>query len=199
MSVWHADLMVPTLVHAHTCSGHRNHLFESISCILRHALELVPFQDQRCAMQVRGIDAGLGFIVACRLEFPPIGHHFGRASPLIPAGVTGRGKEPPTTARLCQVIHFLFFLCNEPFIQSTCNIYSRRKIYSALSCDIKTLIGHDKCSLMHPFSILTLGIFVAGYITARWDLVTRLYELAIFAADHGVVVRSIEPNFSARI
>lgn len=41
---------------------------------------------------------------------------------------------------------------------------------------------------MHPFSILTLGIFVAGYITARWDLVTRLYELAIFAVDHGVVV-----------
>ncbi|KAJ5574045.1 N-acetylglucosaminyl transferase component [Penicillium hispanicum] len=40
---------------------------------------------------------------------------------------------------------------------------------------------------MHPFSILTLGIFVAGYITARWDLVTRLYELAIFAWDHGVV------------
>lgn len=43
---------------------------------------------------------------------------------------------------------------------------------------------------MHPFSILTLGIFVAGYITARWDLVTRLYELAIFAADHGVVTRA---------
>lgn len=42
---------------------------------------------------------------------------------------------------------------------------------------------------MHPFSILTLGIFVAGYITARWDLVTRLYELAIFAAEYGVVVR----------
>lgn len=41
---------------------------------------------------------------------------------------------------------------------------------------------------MHPFSILTLGIFVAGYITARWDLVTRLYELAIFAAEYGVVV-----------
>ena len=41
---------------------------------------------------------------------------------------------------------------------------------------------------MHPFSVLTLGIFVAGYITARWDLVTRLYELAIFAAEHGVVV-----------
>ncbi|KAG6010562.1 hypothetical protein E4U21_005915 [Claviceps maximensis] len=40
---------------------------------------------------------------------------------------------------------------------------------------------------MHPFSILTLGIFVAGYITARWDLVTRLYELAIFAAEYGVV------------
>ena len=43
---------------------------------------------------------------------------------------------------------------------------------------------------MHPFSILALAIFVAGYITARWDLVTRLYELAIFAWDHGVVVRS---------
>ncbi|KAF2459496.1 hypothetical protein BDY21DRAFT_191610 [Lineolata rhizophorae] len=43
---------------------------------------------------------------------------------------------------------------------------------------------------MHPFSILTLGIFVAGYITARWDLVTRLYELAIFAWDHGVVTRA---------
>src|ERR1700749_3848298 len=41
---------------------------------------------------------------------------------------------------------------------------------------------------MHAFSIVTLGIFVAGYITARWDLVTRLYELAIFAWDHGVVV-----------
>lgn len=41
---------------------------------------------------------------------------------------------------------------------------------------------------MHPFSILTVGIFIAGYITARWDLVTRLYELAIFAWDHGVVV-----------
>lgn len=40
---------------------------------------------------------------------------------------------------------------------------------------------------MHPFSVLTLAIFVAGYITARWDLVTRLYELAIFAWDHGVV------------
>ena len=44
---------------------------------------------------------------------------------------------------------------------------------------------------MHPFSILTLGIFVAGYITARWDLVTRLYELAIFAWDHSVVVSSV--------
>ncbi|KAK4653689.1 pig-Q [Podospora pseudocomata] len=43
---------------------------------------------------------------------------------------------------------------------------------------------------MHPFSVLTLGIFVAGYITARWDLVTRLYELAIFAWDYGVVSRA---------
>ncbi|TVY88468.1 N-acetylglucosaminyl-phosphatidylinositol biosynthetic protein [Lachnellula willkommii] len=43
---------------------------------------------------------------------------------------------------------------------------------------------------MHPFSVLTLAIFVAGYITARWDLVTRLYELANFAWDHGVVART---------
>lgn len=42
---------------------------------------------------------------------------------------------------------------------------------------------------MHPVSVLTFGIFLAGYITARWDLVTRLYELAIFAWDHGVIVR----------
>lgn len=42
---------------------------------------------------------------------------------------------------------------------------------------------------MHPISILTFGIFFAGYITARWDLVTRLYELAIFAWNHGVIVR----------
>lgn len=41
---------------------------------------------------------------------------------------------------------------------------------------------------MHPLSVLSLGIFVAGYITARWDLVTRLYELAIFAWNYGVVV-----------
>jgi len=40
---------------------------------------------------------------------------------------------------------------------------------------------------MHPVSVLTFGIFLAGYITARWDLVTQLYELAIFAWDHGVV------------
>lgn len=43
-------------------------------------------------------------------------------------------------------------------------------------------------SHMHPVSILTLGIFLAGYITARWDLVAQLYELASFAWDHGVVV-----------
>lgn len=42
---------------------------------------------------------------------------------------------------------------------------------------------------MHPFSVTTIGIFIAGYTFARWDLVTRLYELAIFAWDHGVVVR----------
>lgn len=51
---------------------------------------------------------------------------------------------------------------------------------------------------MHPFSILTLGIFVAGYITARWDLVTRLYELAIFAWENGVVV-SPYPSFMRKL
>ncbi|KAF4629015.1 hypothetical protein G7Y89_g9138 [Cudoniella acicularis] len=30
----------------------------------------------------------------------------------------------------------------------------------------------------------------SGYITARWDLVTRLYELAVFAWNHGVVART---------
>lgn len=45
---------------------------------------------------------------------------------------------------------------------------------------------------MHPFSVLTLAIFVAGYITARWDLVTRLYELAIFAWDKGVIIRAAQ-------
>ncbi|CRK41501.1 hypothetical protein BN1708_001825 [Verticillium longisporum] len=43
---------------------------------------------------------------------------------------------------------------------------------------------------MHPLSVVSFAIFVAGYITARWDLVTRLYELAIFAWDHGVVQRA---------
>lgn len=43
---------------------------------------------------------------------------------------------------------------------------------------------------MHAFSILTIGIFVAGYSTARWDLVTRVYELAIFTWDHGVLTRT---------
>jgi len=50
---------------------------------------------------------------------------------------------------------------------------------------------------MHPFSVLTLGIFVAGYTTARWDLVTRLYELAIFAWDYGVIVRPSHSLLSA--
>ncbi|KAI0023419.1 N-acetylglucosaminyl transferase component-domain-containing protein [Xylariomycetidae sp. FL0641] len=45
---------------------------------------------------------------------------------------------------------------------------------------------------MNPFSILTFAIFGFGYITARWDLVTRLYELAIFAWDKGVIVRAAQ-------
>lgn len=49
---------------------------------------------------------------------------------------------------------------------------------------------------MHPVSILTFGIFFAGYITARWDLVTRLYELAIFAWDHGVIVCRVALMYS---
>lgn len=43
---------------------------------------------------------------------------------------------------------------------------------------------------MHIFSLVALAIFVAGYSTARWDLITRLYELALFAWDHGVIVRA---------
>lgn len=49
---------------------------------------------------------------------------------------------------------------------------------------------------MHPFSVVTVVIFVAGYITARWDLVTRLYELAIFAVDRGVLVSILELMWS---
>lgn len=49
---------------------------------------------------------------------------------------------------------------------------------------------------MHPVSVLTVGIFLLGYITARWDLVTRLYELAIFAWDHGVIVREFNLRLS---
>jgi hypothetical protein len=45
---------------------------------------------------------------------------------------------------------------------------------------------------MHPFSILTFSIFVAGYATARWDLVNRVYALAVFAWDHGVVSRAAQ-------
>jgi len=52
---------------------------------------------------------------------------------------------------------------------------------------------------MHPFSVLTLAIFVAGYTTARWDLVTRLYELAIFAWDKGVIVRAAQGFVSLTI
>jgi phosphatidylinositol glycan class Q protein len=43
---------------------------------------------------------------------------------------------------------------------------------------------------MGPFSFVTLFIFIAGYTTARWHLGTRLYELAIFAWDNGVVART---------
>ncbi|KAF1973443.1 hypothetical protein BU23DRAFT_464615 [Bimuria novae-zelandiae CBS 107.79] len=45
---------------------------------------------------------------------------------------------------------------------------------------------------MQGLSFVAIGIFVAGYSTARWDLVTRLYELAIFAWDHGVVWRAVQ-------
>lgn len=52
---------------------------------------------------------------------------------------------------------------------------------------------------MHPVSVLTFGIFLAGYITARWDLVTRLYELAIFAWDHGVIVCHPRINYRTNL
>ncbi|KAF7550197.1 hypothetical protein G7Z17_g5880 [Cylindrodendrum hubeiense] len=53
-------------------------------------------------------------------------------------------------------------------------------------------LGASTLRSMHPFSVLTLAIFVAGYITARWDLVTRIYELAIFAWENGVVARAAQ-------
>ncbi|PMD37600.1 hypothetical protein L207DRAFT_514822 [Hyaloscypha variabilis F] len=43
---------------------------------------------------------------------------------------------------------------------------------------------------MDPFSILTLAIFVAGYLTARCDLATQIYKLAVWAWEHGVVTRT---------
>ena len=50
ISMGHFDLMVPTFVHAHRCGDHRDHLFESISCILRHALDYVrsKTKDAQC-------------------------------------------------------------------------------------------------------------------------------------------------------
>ena len=48
---------------------------------------------------------------------------------------------------------------------------------------------------MNPFSVLTLAIFIAGYITASWDLGIRLYELAIFAWDTGVFVRPLRAQY----
>ncbi|KAI6751739.1 hypothetical protein HG531_006435 [Fusarium graminearum] len=70
------------------------------------------------------------------------------------------------------------------------NIFEGKKgtTMSVQKCSKNT--KHVSSASMHPFSILTLGIFVAGYITARWDLVTRLYELAIFAWENGVVTRA---------
>ena len=44
---------------------------------------------------------------------------------------------------------------------------------------------------MGPFSTVTIGLFFAGYVTARWDLLFRLKELAIFAWYHQVLVRSL--------
>ena len=49
---------------------------------------------------------------------------------------------------------------------------------------------------MHTFSVLAFGIFVAGYITARWDLATRLYDLSIFAWENGIVVGATSLPFS---
>lgn len=43
---------------------------------------------------------------------------------------------------------------------------------------------------MHPISVLTFAIFFLGYATARFDLIIRLYELALFAWDRGVITRA---------
>ena len=86
-------------------------------------------------------------------------------------------------------------IAERSFIASLSCVSQRIALCSLVSglgvSQIRCIYSHDQ-SLMHPFSVLTLGIFIAGYITARWDLVTRLYELAIFAADHGVVVSFLD-------
>jgi hypothetical protein len=77
-----------------------------------------------------------------------------------------------------------------PFAQSIAGIAELKRLRHEAVKALRQVEAHSPSGAhMHPFSILTFGIFVAGYITARWDLVTRLYELAIFAWDHGVFVR----------
>lgn len=45
---------------------------------------------------------------------------------------------------------------------------------------------------MYPSAVvLSVGVFVAGWISARYDLPLRLYELALFAWYHDVLVRSV--------
>lgn len=37
--------------------------------------------------------------------------------------------------------------------------------------------------------VLTIVVFIAGYITARFSLITQAIDLSYFAWDHGVLVR----------
>lgn len=48
---------------------------------------------------------------------------------------------------------------------------------------------------MHAFSIVTLGIFIAGYTTARFDLLNQLHRLAKFAYETEVLVHA-QPEVS---
>ena len=89
---------------------------------------------------------------------------------------------------LCDPMFHVDRLCYRTAIQPTCHLLERRKVHNSFNRAVDFRDLQSISQRMHPFSSLTIGIFVAGYITARWDLVTRLYELALFAWDHGVVV-----------
>ncbi|KAK6359615.1 phosphatidylinositol N-acetylglucosaminyltransferase subunit gpi1 [Orbilia brochopaga] len=45
---------------------------------------------------------------------------------------------------------------------------------------------------MHPSLTLTFIVFVAGYITAQFSLISRSFELLVFAWENGVFGRALK-------